>query len=208
MLRLGSTFVAGFLLLELGCSKKDTAPQHPPPRPQPPSRLDSGPGTSVAQALVPTVPALPQPLTEGKRVRIDKLWVPPVEITVPPNFTLNTDATEEVSPHAHLEGPDWEVEVREPEGGFRNLKREKRMLLRSDSAVKIIHEQETAAGFLLIDQDNLDGPSKYTTWVTRPALKVECVAWGMDSLADAEKGASICLTLGRARRGKWRGLFD
>lgn len=40
------------------------------------------------------------------------------------------------------------------------LKQQKRMLLRTDPDAKIVHEQETDAGFLLVDQDNINGPSQ------------------------------------------------
>jgi hypothetical protein len=109
----------------------------------------------------------------------------------------------ESKPEGILQGTDWQVVVREPGGGFLTLRHEKDMLLRSDPSVQIIHAQKTVGGFVLVDQDNLNGPSKYSAQVSKPALKVECGAWGLESLADAEKAASICLTLGPARgRGK------
>jgi len=57
----------------------------------------------------PAVPTFPKPLAEGKRVRIDKLWADPVENTVPPDFKLTMDATEEVSPHVHAEATETHV---------------------------------------------------------------------------------------------------
>ena len=136
-------------------------------------------------------------------MRITKLDVGPLEITVPPDFKLRMQGGVESNPEANLEGPDWRVVVREPEGGFFTLKQEREMLLRSDPGAKIIHAQNTADGFVLVDQDNFNGPSKYSAQVSSPALKVECGAWGLDSLSDAERAASICLTLGPAPgRGK------
>jgi len=138
-------------------------------------------------------------------VRIDKLWVAPVEITVPPNFKLRMEGGGESNPEAILQGPDWQVVVREPEGGFLTLGEKKDMLLCGDSGAKFIHAQRSADGFVLVDQDNIDGPSKYSARITRGALGVTCGAWGLDNLADAEKAASICLTLGPDRgRGKRR----
>ena len=204
MLKLSLTLIFGVFLLCEGCARKEPAVHAPQaaspaaslPVTNPPTRLDA----STAQA--PAQPT-PQPLAEGKRVRITKLEVAPLEITVPPDFNLRMQGGVESNPEANLEGPDWRVVVREPEGGFFTLKQEREMLLRSDPGAKIIHAQNTADGFVLVDQDNFNGPSKYSAQVSSPALKVECGAWGLDSLSDAERAASICLTLGPAPgRGK------
>ena len=197
MLKLRLTLVFGALVLCEGCTKKDLAaqaPQAPPPATSPttnvPPRLDA----SSAQAPVPPSPL--QPLAEGKRVRINKLWCPPVEITVPPDFKLRMEGGGESNPEANLEGPDWSVVVLHPEAGFFTLDQEKGIVTRTDPGEKVIHAQRTADGFVLVDQNNINGPSKYSTKISRRALGVTCGAWGLDSLADAEKAASICLTLG------------
>jgi len=126
-----------------------------------------------------------------------------LEITVPPDFNLRMQGGVESNPEANLEGPDWRVVVREPEGGFLTVKEQKDMLLRTDPAVKFIHVQKTVDGFAIVDQDNIDGPSKYSARISCRALGVICGAWGLDNLTDAEKAASICLTLGPVSgRGK------
>ena len=204
MLKLRLTLVFGALALCEGCAKKDLAiqaPQAPPPATSPTATVSPRLDASSAQAPAPPSPLLP--LAEGKRVRINKLWGPPVEITVPPDSRLRMEGGVESNPEANLEGPDWSVVVRHPEAGFFTLKQEKDILIRSDPQTKVILERETADGFVLIDQDSIDGPSKYSAAVSRRELDVECGAWGLDNLADAEKAASICLTLGPARgRGK------
>ncbi len=191
VLLLGSAIACG------ACKKKAPVPQStqaprelaPAPSRRSPVQLD------VAVAKVPTRSALPKPLTGGKRVRLDKLGVPAVDITVPPDFKLRMEESE--SPQAIFVAPEyWELIVEEPEAGDFTLRREKAMVLRGDSRAKFIHEQEDAGGFMLVDQDSIDGPSKYSARITRPGLKVNCGAYGLDRLVDAEKAASICLTLG------------
>jgi hypothetical protein len=204
MLNFRSVLVFGALLLGEGCAKKESSAQllqaHPPA-----SSLTTNvsPRLDASSAQAPAPPSPLQPLAEGKRVRINKLWGPPVEITVPPDFKLRMEGGVESNPEANLEGPEWSVVVLHPEAGFFTLKQEKDILIRSDPLTKVILERETADGFVLIDQNSIDGPSKYSATVSRRALDVECGAWGLNSLADAEKAASICLTLGPGRgRGK------
>jgi hypothetical protein len=199
MPRLRSMFVIGALLLCSGCSKKARGPKPPP---VPSSSPASGTGTRPDASLVHAPAATLKPLAEGKRVRIDKLEVPALEIVVPSDFKLRIE-TGDLVPEAHLEGPDWQVVIREPGAGFATLEEDKGVLLRTDSNARIIHAEETVEGFVLVDQDSINRPLTYCTRVTRPALKVECGAWGLESVVDAERVASICLSLGPARgRGK------
>jgi hypothetical protein len=205
MLNVRFMLMFGALVLGGGCARKDLAAQVPPAVPLSASTRTANvpPQLDASSAQAPAAPPPLQPLAEGKRVRIAKLHVPPLEITVPPDFTLRMEGSEESNLEAILQGPDWQVFVREPEGGFLTLAEKKDMLLRGDPGATFMHAQRTADGFALVDHDNIDGPSKYSARITRRALGVTCGAWGLDNLVDAEKAASICLTLGPAPgRGK------
>ena len=134
-------------------------------------------------------------------MRINKLRVAPVEITVPPDFKLRMEGGVELAPTAYLEGPGLKVSVNEPEGGFLSLKDQMNMFRRSYPDAASIRSEETEEGYLLVDRLTFAGQVRYTAYVVRPKMKVECSAADLDTLKQAELAASICLTL-RPASGK------
>ena len=100
-----------------------------------------------------------------------------------------------MAPTAYLEGPDLKVSINEPEGGFFSLKDEMNMFRRSYPNATSIRSEETNEGYLLVDRLTYAGQVRYTAYVARPRLRVECGASDLDTLEQAEGVASICLTL-------------
>jgi hypothetical protein len=197
MLKLRLTLAFGLLAYCGGCTKKEPAVQEPQaaspsaslPTANPPPRLDA----SVAEAPAP--PSRLKPLAGGNPMRITKLNVAPVEITVPPGFKLRMEGGVELAPTAYLEGPNLKVSINEPEGGFFSLKDEMKMFRRSYPDATSIRSDETEEGYLLVDRLTYAGQVRYTAYVARPKLRVECGASDLDTLEQAEVAASICLTL-------------
>jgi hypothetical protein len=197
MLKLRLTLVFGALVLCDGCTKKDFTAQAPPAAPPSASTRTANvpPRLDASSAQAPAPPSPLQPLAEGKRVRINKLWVAPVEITVPPDFKLRMEGGVELAPTAYLEGPDLRVSVNAPEGGFFSLKDQINIFKRSYPDATPIRSEETEEGYLLVDRLTFAGQVRYTAYVSRPKIKVECSAADLDTLKQAELAASICLTL-------------
>jgi hypothetical protein len=69
------------------------------------------------------------------------------------------------------------------------------MISRGQPETIFTHAYETADGYVLVFRNNLNGPSTYQVGVSRPKLKVECGAIELKTSAEAERVASICLTL-------------
>jgi hypothetical protein len=204
-------FVVTGLFACVACTKKQAVS----PSRQVPHQLVSAPGSSSSTrsdaAAAETLDAGPamsagahsplKPLADGKRVRITKLWVAPVEITVPPDFRLRMEGGEELAPTAYLEGPDLKVSVNEPEAGFSTLEGQKMGFKNSYPDATTIRSEETPEGYLLVDRVTFAGQLRYSAYVARPKLKVHCSAGDLDTLQQAELAASICLTLRPAPRG-------
>jgi hypothetical protein len=138
------------------------------------------------------------PFADGKRVRIKPLEadIKALEITVPANFKLTVERLEDIPPSAHLTSPALEIAVGPPEAGFFTLKQEMRIVGNSEKAPTFFRADETEDGFLLVHRDWLTGDHPlYNATISRPKLKVECVAAGLEKLSDADLAASICLSL-------------
>jgi hypothetical protein len=123
---------------------------------------------------------------------------------VPPGFNLRMEGGVELAPTAYLEGPDLKVSVNKPEGGFFSLEEQTTMFKRSYPDAISIRSEQTEEGYLLVDQLTFAGQIRYTAYVVRPKIKVECSAADLDTLKQAELAASICLTL-RPASGKATG---
>lgn len=205
MLKLRLILVFCVLVVCKGCTKKEPANQPPRAAPSLPSsptanvppRLDA----SLTQAPAPPSPL--QPLAEGKRVRITKLEVDPLEITVPPDFRLRMQGGEESAPVAYLEGPEFKVSVDEPEGGSLSLKTARETFARSYPTSSNIVTAETMDGYLLVDWLTFGGRLQYVTYLSLPKLRVQCDAHELETMEQANLAASICLSL-RASPGKAR----
>ncbi|MGB8299391.1 MAG: hypothetical protein WCG85_28510 [Polyangia bacterium] len=165
------------------------------------------------------------PLARGKRLVIRSLdeHVEPLEITVPRNFKLQMEGPgEDIGPVAYLSGREaLQVEIDEPDQPAYSMTMQEQFILDRDHAATFVRAEETAEGFLLISLSNAnspehrqhvnelhsiglgkpsDGPDLADEWqydvvLWRSKLKVRCGAWGVERLADAERAASICLTL-------------
>ena len=139
-------------------------------------------------------------LADGKRVRIKPLEVgiEALEITVPPKFKLTVKRPEDLPPSAHLTGQGLDIIVGPPEAGMFSLAQARRSILASDPAATFQRSEETEAGYLLINLNNITAGGsdrRYDVAVSRPKLKVECWAIALERLPDAELAASICLSL-------------
>jgi hypothetical protein len=191
------------------CAKKEL----PPSQPALPAQTRAAALREAGQPEATTVPSRPNPATatstnarlgalaNGRRIRIRKLeeGIEELEITVPPGFKLRMEGSEELPASAHLVGPDLEIIVRAPEAGFFTLAQEKGILMRAAEPPTFIRAEEEEDGFLLIDENRLSGDDlRFDTTVSRPKLKVQCLATGLKRLSDAERVATVCLTL-RAR---------
>ena len=186
-----------------GCAKKPHGA--PPPAPDRPSQAAqrpqvlrpdaaAGPGLQGKPAALPPL----TPFADGKRVRIKPLedGIEALEIAVPPNFKLKYEGGEELAPSAHVIGPDLEIEVVQPEAGFFTLKERMKIAMNSEKTPTFFRAEETKDGFLLVERNWLAGDHPlYNATVSRPKLKVECAAAGLEKLSGAELAASICLTL-------------
>jgi hypothetical protein len=204
------------LVFSSACAKKERP--DPPPSPQAlagpiqaaargeggrpeASRVGSTPEPTTAPATATTAapPLAPlAPLANGRRVRIRKLEedVEAFEILVPPGFKLHFEGNEELAPSAHLVGPDMEIVIEEPESGFYTLAEDTDMIVRSDAEATLLRAVETVDGHMIIDRNNFSGVGRrYDAIVSRPKLKVTCVATGLEKLSDAELAATVCLTL-------------
>ena len=170
---------------------------------------DASGGTAALAPPSPT--ALPPlaPLAVGKRLRLQGVGsadpnenMVPLEITVPPKFKLKMKGNEEQLPSAHLKGPGLEVVVEDPEAGFSTLADLKGLISRGDPSATFIRVEETPDGFLLIYRATVAGIGpRFNAVVSRPGLKVDCGAYALTQLSDAERAASVCLSL-RAARGE------
>ena len=187
-----------------GCAKKPQGapppapdrPSHAALKPQPPR-----PDAIAARALQGKPEALPPltPFADGKRVRIKPLQdeIEALEITVPAKFKLRLEGGEELARSAHLIGPGLEIVVGPPpDGEFSPLAGEMKMHMNNPRPPAFLRSEETEDGFLLVHRDWLFGDHPlYNATVSRPKIKVECWATGLEKLSDAELAASICLTL-------------
>jgi hypothetical protein len=172
---------------------------------KPPALRPDAAGGPALQGKPEALPPL-TPFADGKRVRIKPLEaeIKALEITVPANFKLKYEGGEELAPSAHLVGPNLEIVVGGPEAGIFTLEQEMKIATNSEKPVAFFRTEETEQGFLLVDRDWLTGDHPlYNATVSRPKLKVECWATGLEKLSDAELAASICLTL-RAASPKLR----
>jgi hypothetical protein len=206
MLKLGLTLMFGALVLFEGCTKKAPAAQlfqTPPPASSPTVNVLPRLDASLAQAPAPPSPL--RPLAGGKRVRITKLDVPPIEITVPPDFKLRMEGDGgEVRLVAHIEGPAFNIEVQQPEGGFStlSLEEDKRQIAEISPKATFPHASEWRVGSLLVVRNiSVTGEPEYAVSLLRKDLRVSCTAGKLETLQDAESVASVCLTL-RAVPGK------
>jgi len=139
-----------------------------------------------------------KPLAEGKKLRLTKLEVSPVEITVPAGFKLSMEGGEDSLPVAYLVGPDLTIDVKRPESRISTLEQEKRMLTDSFPRLTFVNAYELQSGFLLVMRDISSlGETEYATNVFRPDLHLFCGATDLKSLEEAYLAASICLTLRR-----------
>jgi hypothetical protein len=208
------------LVFSSACARKELP--DPPPSPQAPARPTqaaargeagrpeasragstpeptTAPTTATTTATTTAPPLAPlAPLANGRRVLIRKLEedVEAFEILVPPGFKLHFEGNEELAPSAHLVGPDMEIVIEEPESGFYTLAEERDMIVRGDGEATFLRAVETVDGFLIIDRNNFSGVGRrYEVVVSRPNLKVTCVAGGFESASDAERAAAVCLTL-------------
>jgi len=207
---LAATISAALALLVFSsaCAKKDrpTFPQALAGQTQAAARPEAGdasstpepktartPGTTIAPPQAPLAP-----LADGRRVRIRKLEedVEALEILVPPGFKLHYEGNEELLPSAHLVSPDMEIVIQNPESGFYTLAEYRDMIVRSDAEATLLRAVETADGHMILDRNNFSGVGRrYDAIVSRPKLKVTCVATGLERLSDAELAAAVCLTL-------------
>jgi hypothetical protein len=81
-------------------------------------------------------------------MRIAKLDVAPLEITVPPDFApLRMDGSEESSLGTILQGPDRYVIVNDPEAALFTLKEREEILLRTNPDASILYASTTGDGF-------------------------------------------------------------
>jgi hypothetical protein len=190
----------------LACTKIDPRRAAPArdtaqlPHPAAPSRPDVPRDASAQLAAAPSgstaVPVL-SPLSNGKRLRLVGVGdADPLEIVVPPKFRLKMEKSEEQLPSAHLKGPDLEIVVEDPESGFATLTEKKSSIGRGDPAATFIHDEQMTDGYLLVYRSNTPGIGpQYNAVVSRPGLKAVCAAYLLDKLLDAERTASICLSL-------------
>jgi hypothetical protein len=139
-----------------------------------------------------------KPLGEGKKLRLTKLEVSPVEITVPAGFKLRMDGGEDSLPVAYLEGPDFKIAVTRPESPISSLEQEKRSLTDSFPKLTFIRSEEFQGGFLFLMRDGSAlGQPEYATNVFRPDLHLFCGTAELKRPEDAYLAAAICLTLRR-----------
>lgn len=164
------------------------APVAPSPHPRP----------DDAKAPSPAI----VPLAVGKRLRLNGVGgtdpdrpgddPPPLEITVPPKFTVKMHKSEEELPSAQIRGAKLDIFVEMPEAGFTTLAEEEASL----GGATFIHADETEDGYLLVYRGAVPGIGpRFGVLVSRPRLKVHCGAAHLAELAQAERVASICLTL-------------
>ena len=68
--------------------------------------------------------------------------------------------------------------------------------MNSERTPTFFRADESEDGFLLVERNWLTGDHPlYNATVSRPKLKVQCAAAGLEKLSDADLAASICLTL-------------
>ena len=186
------------LVAALACSRTEAKA----PSPAPAEPLRAAPSAPPANSNPPPAPAAGAaaaaplaPLEKGKRVRIAHLaGIAPLEVTLPPGVKMEKRHMngEGIAPRAGLVGGVLNIEVMEPEAGFRELKWYKEQL---SSDEKLIRAEETPDGFLWMDALR----DEFSVLVSRPKLKVICAQSQLKSLADAETAASICLSLRPAK---------
>jgi hypothetical protein len=134
------------------------------------------------------------PATKGKWVSLDTVGKEgsSLEVLVPSRFKVRiAELTEVQLPSAHLKGPAYQMLIETPEGGLYSLAEEQRMR-KGDPTIVFDRAEETADGVLMIF--HWPHPLEYEGDLNRPKLEVSC-GGRFKSLADAEEGMSICLTL-------------
>ena len=197
------------VLVGLACSRANrlapsegapaTAPVSPPPASRTTPSVDARPDAKAEPAEI-------VPLAAGSRLRLEGIGGtdsggsgddPPVlEITVPPKFKLKMHSSDDELPSAHLKGGGLEVVVEAPEAGFTTLAETEASLSGADRGATFIHAAETPDGHLLVYQSTVPGIGpRFGVVVSRPRLKVHCGAHALTQLPQAERAASICLTL-------------
>jgi hypothetical protein len=184
----------------IACQRTEAASPSPAPVEKASPARSLGPPVKTAPAPVsPETKASGQvplaPFTNGKRVRISHLVeIEPLEITVPKGVKMEKRYMngEGIAPRAGLVGGALNLEVMEPEAGFRDIAWYK---AQTSSDEKVIRAEETADGFLWLDAIH----GEFSELVSRPKLKVICVQSQMKTLADAELAAAVCLSLRAAK---------
>jgi len=188
-------FVMGLgLFAVLACSRTETRAPNPAPI-EPPRPAPSAPPANSNASPAPAPAAPLAPLAKGKRVRIAHLeGIEPLEVTLPPGVKMEKRYMngEGIAPRAGLVGGALNIEVMEPEAGFRKLEWYKEQL---SSDEKLIRAEETPDGFLWMDALR----DEFSVLVSRPTLKVVCAQSQLKTLADAETAAAICLSLRPAK---------
>jgi len=121
---------------------------------------------------------------------------PALEITVPAKFSFKMHSSDDELPSAHLKGGGLEIVVEAPEAGFTTLAETQASLSRSDPNATFAHADEAPDGYLLIYRAAVPGIGpRFGVVISRPRLKVDCGAHSLAQLSEAERVASICLTL-------------
>lgn len=209
------SIAAVVLLLSLACSRavgrpaQEAPPVSPDRKPATGSPLAAHSSAESGSVGVPTSAkpqvdgGLPQiqPLTEGKRVAIMKLHrSPPLEVTVPSDMRMTmVDDSDDLLPHALLNGQDGLIVVENPESPWESLTAY--LKTKSLDKAEVIHTQSLERGFVAIARLRLvSSPTgyRYLITVSRPDLGVECgedFAHRVTSPERAQKIASICLSL-------------
>jgi hypothetical protein len=194
------------LTISLACTKGDAraeaaapADKGTPTATAPSAKTNPGPADAKPAPATNTSAANKDalaPFAEGKRVRITKLYeTKPIEALVPADVKvkmshLNDD---DILPRANLVGGTLNLEVMAPEGGFVSLADELKM--RSPKQT-FLRSYEDEGGYVLIwKSEKTASGTVFGTLVSRPRLKVTCRQSDMPSLEDAERAASVCLTL-------------
>jgi hypothetical protein len=170
----------------------------------PPAAVAPGQPDAAAAASKPTVSPHLMPLAKGKWVRLEGIGTAtPLEILVPVTFKLTTsEQTEDEMPSAHLKDSAMELVVNTPGAGFFPLSDFKATLGQGNTAVTFDRAEENADGYSVIYRTSRPGTDpRYHTRISRPTLKVSCTGRSLQGLEQAERAASICLTLRAAKRG-------
>lgn len=161
------------------------------------------PPTTRPDAPVRTAPVVPP--AGSKRLRLEGVGdADPersgrpgrsLEITVPARFVLEMHGRD-ARPSAHLEGGGLALVVEARKTGFATLTEAEATVSAADPKATFIRADETRDGYVLVYREAVPGTGpRFGVVVSQPRLRVDCSARSLAHLSDAERVASICLTL-------------